>query len=139
MVGEDDDAQAALPGRADVLGHGADRVVGEGRVDVVILVEGDQAADREAAGGGTPGGCAHAATFCTSLRSMKRSSRNRTMATSRKSTWSGTGRPRSASSASRGMFTPLAMVSGSAPGARGFTSSKDARPATSRRACTLEM
>src|ERR1700748_281560 len=97
MVGEDDDPQAALPGRAHVLSHGTDRVVGEGRVDVVILVQRDQAGGRPAARGGAPPECAHAATFCTSLTSMKRSSRKRTMATSWKSTWSGTGRPRSAS------------------------------------------
>ncbi len=61
------------------------------------------------------------------------------MAVSWKSTCFGTGRPRSESSASRGMSTPLAMVSGSAPGARGFTSSSAGRPWASRRACTLAM
>jgi hypothetical protein len=39
VVGEAQDPQAPVPGHADVLGHTADRVVGKGRVDVVVLVE----------------------------------------------------------------------------------------------------
>ena len=49
----------------------------------------------------------------------------------------GAAAPRRAASASRGMSTPLAMVSPSVPGIRGFTSSSAGRPAASRLHWTL--
>ncbi len=49
----------------------------------------------------------------------------------------GTGRPSARSSARLGMSTPAAIVSGIAPGNRGFTSSRAGTPSRSRRSCTF--
>ena len=61
VVSQADRTQPALPRGGHVFGHGAHRVVGEGGVNVIVLIQ--------------PYGDAHAASFWTSLNSMKRSSR----------------------------------------------------------------
>jgi len=73
---------------------------GERRVDVEILVQRDAPAHTRAR-----------LAPAISAGSTKRSSRKRTTASSRKSRWAGTGPAEQGASASRGMSTPLAMVS----------------------------